>query len=319
MPRLSRRTNFFRMPKSAPLRKPARLADIQALMGRAVMRPLTASEGMQPTWGDGEPMAEVADRIIKPNDRLDSFERLQIYNQQYWWRLLASFAEDFRGLRAVLGQRKFDRLAVAYLEACGSTSWNLRNVGQHLVAYLGDHPELIAPHGDLAIEMTKVEWARVEAFDGPARPPIDPQRIAQCAPSTLRFHLQPYLTLLELRHPIDELLRKLRQRQIETGSASNATTGQRRRRTVRLTARPAHQAIFLAVHRVEFSVFYKRLEPEAWRLLELLRAGATLENACGEAFANSHDLPETNAERIRGWFTDWSRFGWLCERRGQGS
>ena len=272
------------------------------------MRPLTAREEMQPTSRDG------AARIIKRNDRLESFERLQIYNQQYWWRLLGSFADDFRGLRAVLGERKFDRLAVAYLDSRGSTSWNMRDVGQHLSAFLDERPDLTAPHTALAHEMVRVEWARVEAFDGPARDPVDPQKIAGRAPDRLRFRLQPYVTLLELHHPIDHLLRKLRQANIETSSASNAATGTRRRRPVRLTARASREPIHLAVHRHEFSVFYKRLDPEAYRLLCGLRDGESLDAACGEAFAGARELPAQSAEKIRRWFAQWTQFGWLCAR-----
>ena len=49
-------------------------------------------------------MRAVASELIKPNDRLTSFERLEIYNRQYWFRILSGFAEDFPGLRAVSGQ-----------------------------------------------------------------------------------------------------------------------------------------------------------------------------------------------------------------------
>ena len=300
---------------SAPPRKPARLADIQRLMAHAIMRPLTAREEMQRAWIDGSPAAAVAERIIKPNDRLESFERLQIYNQQYWWRLLGNFGEDFRGLRAVLGERKFDRLAVTYLDRSGSTSWNLRNVGQHLHAFLVAHPEFTAPHTALALDMVRVEWARVEAFDGAALPPVDPQKIASRAPDRLRFKLQPYLTLLELHHPIDRLLRKLREAGIETSSASNAATGARTRRRVRLTARASVEPLHLAVHRHDLSVYYKRLDPEAYRLLTALRDGATLDAACGEAFADSRELPAQSAEKIRRWFAQWTQLGWLCARK----
>src|SRR5678816_3176842 len=104
------------MPAPSP-RNP-RLADIQRAMAGAIMRPLASGERMQ------RDSAAVAARIIKPNDRLDSFERLQIYNQQYWWRLLGNFGEDFHGLRAVIGQRKFDR----HTNASRSTwcAWNGR-------------------------------------------------------------------------------------------------------------------------------------------------------------------------------------------------
>jgi len=33
---------------------------------------------------DGHSVAEEAESFIKPNDRLTSFERLEIYNRQYW-------------------------------------------------------------------------------------------------------------------------------------------------------------------------------------------------------------------------------------------
>src|ERR1700747_2519269 len=90
--------------------RPSRLVDLQALMARAVMRPLRSDEGMQREWIDGSATAEVAGQFIKPNDRLDSFQRLEIYNQQYWWRLLGNFAEDFRGFRAGLGDGQVDRV-----------------------------------------------------------------------------------------------------------------------------------------------------------------------------------------------------------------
>src|SRR5471032_3186880 len=133
------------MPARSRLKKGA-LADVQRLMLQAVGRPLTRDDGMQAAWTDGSPTADIAATFIKPNDRLTSFERLQIYNQQYWWRLLASFAEDYNGLRAVLGARKFDRLAVAYIETWGSQSWTMRNLGRQLEDFLRAHPELTAPH-----------------------------------------------------------------------------------------------------------------------------------------------------------------------------
>ena len=123
-------------------------------MSAALFRPLTPQWGMQKHWTDGSRMQDVAAEFIKPNDRLTSFERLQIYNQQYWWRLLANFADDFRGLRAVLGERKFDRVAVAYLEAWPSRSWTLRNLGSHLAEFLAARPELTAPHSALALRPT---------------------------------------------------------------------------------------------------------------------------------------------------------------------
>lgn len=294
--------------------RPSRLVDLQALMARAVMRPLRSDEGMQREWIDGSATAEVAEQFIKPNDRLDSFQRLEIYNQQYWWRLLGNFAEDFRGLRAVLGDAQFDKLAVAYLEHCGSNSWTLRNLGSQLERFVRERPELAAPHTSLAIDMVRVEWARTIAFDEAEKLPLLPKEIRDIPPQSLRLGLQPYIVLLELRHPVDKLLGKLkRQGEIETGSLSNAVSSGRPRRRGRLAARPQAKPIYIAVHRLNLSVYYKRLEAEAYRLLCALRAGVPLEHACVVACNATIGSPEVIACKIQSWFAEWMSFGWLTK------
>ncbi|MDB6175577.1 MAG: hypothetical protein JWL59_4888 [Chthoniobacteraceae bacterium] len=283
---------------------PPKLAAIQRSMLQVLSRPLTRADGMTP-----DSAAEAA-ALVTPNDRLTSFERLQIYNQQYWWRLLGAFGEDFRGLRGVLGQRKFDKLAIAYLKEYGSTSWNLRDLGQHLEKFVRENTALTAPDARLAVEMVQVEWARVEAFDGTEKPAVDPQKIARTPPDRLRLSLQPYITLLELEYPIDDLLGKLKKR--DTESLSNAVSNDRPQRSRRLVAKPGSTRIHLAVHRADYSVYFKRLDPEAYRLLIALKNGQSLEAACEEAFRNSTQLPENAIQNVQSWFATWMRLGWLC-------
>src|ERR1700734_3850028 len=112
------------------------LLAIQRQMAAAVMTPLTPSERMRQVAPNGRSMRAVANKIIKPNDRLTSFERLEIYNRQYWFRILSGFAEDFPGVRAVLGGRRFDALSKAYLQQCPSRSFTLRNLGSRLESWL---------------------------------------------------------------------------------------------------------------------------------------------------------------------------------------
>ncbi len=54
------------------------------------MQPLTVGERMQPKRPMGGQCALWPAEFIKPNDRLRSFERLEIYNRQYWFRLLSA-------------------------------------------------------------------------------------------------------------------------------------------------------------------------------------------------------------------------------------
>ena len=92
-----------------------RLASLQKAVARAVMQPLNRNERMGAIGPGGESMSRYAARYIKPNYRLTSFERLEIYNRQYWFRVFGAMAEDFPGLRAILGARRFDGMCRAYL------------------------------------------------------------------------------------------------------------------------------------------------------------------------------------------------------------
>ena len=84
---------------------------------------------------------EVAASFIAPNSQLSSFERLEIYNRQYWFRVLGALAEDFPALRSVIGARAFEAMSVAYLSEHPSRSFSLRNLGSKLAEWLAKNPQ----------------------------------------------------------------------------------------------------------------------------------------------------------------------------------
>jgi Putative DNA-binding domain len=288
------------------------LLSLQRRMARAVMTPLTPLEGMRRVAANGRPMREVAAEFIKPNDRLTSFERLEIYNRQYWFRVLSSFAEDFPGLRAVLGGRKFDAVAKAYLSDCPSRSFTLRNLCSRLESWLRRHPTWAGSRQALAIDMVRLEWADIEAFDGKAEPALKPEDLAGADASELRLRLQPYLQLLDLRYPVDELLLGVRSDE-DTEFSSNAFTERRKRKRVLAVAKLKLAPIFLAVHRLDESVYFRRLEREEFLMLSELREGKTLSCAINLALQKSSIKPADRPSKIQSWFHAWAALGWFCQ------
>src|SRR5262249_15833199 len=116
---------------------------------------------------------------------------------------------------------------------------------------------------------------------------------------------------LELSHPVDGLMRKLKHAEFSVVSNAASPSGKRRVRLA--TVRRSRKPVFLAVHRLENSVYYKRHDREAHALLLALRGGATLGAACETAFGGSKEPPEKCAAIIREWFSGWAEFGWFCE------
>jgi len=286
------------------------LEAIQRQMAAAVMQPLTADENMREQTADGRPMDEVAASFIAPNSRLNAFERLEIYNRQYWYRVLGALAEDYPGLRAVIGGAKFEALSVAYLTEHPNRSFTLRNLGSKLVEWLGVHSEFTGRRHDLAVDVARIEWAFIEAFDSAERTPLTLEQIAALGPGS-QLALQPHLRLMALNYPADNLVLSLHKREKRQTSEAGLEHEDTDEAPVKLYSLRRH-ATWLAAHRVDLSVYYRRLQHEEFATLNAIGEGKSLAAAIEEGFAKSHIPDEGRASRLRSWFSEWSQLGWIC-------
>lgn len=287
------------------------LEQIQRRMAAAVMQPLTLSEQMKRRSPQGRSNEREADEFIKPNDRLSSFERLEIYNRQYWFRLFSSFEEDFPGVEAIVGRKRFQSLMRAYLEACPSTSFSLRNLGSRLVAWLGENPSYARPHFEAAREMAALEWAHIEAFDGATLPRLMPEMLLGIGESS-QIALQPYLGLIRSHYAVDDALIAVRNESgSSNGSSNNASTGHIARKLRKLRSLP-REDVFLAVHRHEDSVYYKRLSREDFQILSALRQGKMLGEALDAGFEDSAIPEDQRPAFVQSAFAHWMELGWFC-------
>ncbi len=286
------------------------LAQIQREMAAAVMQPLTPDEEMRTNTSDGRSMQAIAESFIAPNSRLSAFERLEIYNRQYWFRILGSLAEDFPALHSVIGERAFEALSVAYLTAHPSRSFTLRNLGSKLPDWLAINPNFAGRRHRLAIDVARIEWAFIEAFDNADRTPLTLDQVATLDAGS-RLALQPHLRLIAFDYPADDLVLNLhnheKRQTSEAGVKHEDATGVPAK-LPRLRRRPT----WLAAHRVDLTVFYRRLQPEEFLTLEAIRQGLPLAEAIAAGFANSRISESRRAKSVSQWFANWAELGWIC-------
>jgi hypothetical protein len=281
-------------------------------MAEDVRRPLTSDFEMRQETESGASTKDLAASYITPNALLTSFERLEIYNRQYWFRLIDAVSDDFPALNAMLGAKRFNDLVLAYILENPSTSWTLRDLGGKLPGWLAGHPEFTGKRHLLAIDIARLEWAYVEAFDGKKVAPLCAEDIQGLGPDA-RITLQPHIQLLALRYPVDELVMAVHRDAPETDIVSNAAMGRKQRNRVPLP--PMRRIpIFLAVHRFDDLVYYRRIEREAFRMLSALRNGSSISNAIESAFDGSGLAEEQLAVRIQEYFTYAAQLGWFCRR-----
>jgi Putative DNA-binding domain len=286
------------------------LAQLQREMAAAVMRPLTADEQMQPHLADGRATAAVAEAFIAPNSRLTPFERLEIYNRQYWFRVLGALAEDFPALRSVIGSRRFEALSIAYLAAHPSRSFTLRNLGSKLGEWLETHPEYAGRRHRLALDVVRIEWAFVEAFDSADRAPLTLEQIATLDAGS-RLALQPHLRLVALDYPADDLVLGLHGGEKRQTSEAGVEHDEDEEPPAELP-RLRRRSTWLAAHRLDFSVYYKRLQREEFLTLAAIRRGLPLAEALAAGFADSRIPESRRAARVHGWFASWAELSWIC-------
>lgn len=286
------------------------LLEMQRRMAEDVMRPLTSDFAMQGSTSDGTSTHALAESYIKPNDLLSSFERLEIYNRQYWFRVIGAAAEDFPGLLAVLGEEKFDKLVLAYLKENPSTSFTLRNLGAKLPHWLESHSEFAPRRHDLLVDVAKLEWAYIESFDGASFSPLSELDISSLTAES-HLSLQPHLQLLDLRYPVDKLILAVHRETPSAGVASNAASEHKHKSLKKLPVM-RRSTIHLVIHRFENEVYYRRIDHEAFLLLSAIQAGATIGTALETAFNNSTLSATKQAEKIQKYFAHAAGLGWFC-------
>src|ERR1700722_17761763 len=94
---------------------PSKLKNIQTWFAGVITQPIDSSSRINPKAPSGKFIKEEAPSYIRPSLKQESWERIQIYNQQYWWRLFTILHNDFPLLVRLFGYRDFNfKIAVPY-------------------------------------------------------------------------------------------------------------------------------------------------------------------------------------------------------------
>jgi hypothetical protein len=243
--------------------------------------------------------------LVTASKKLTAWERLGIYNQAYFARLLECMQEEYPMVRHTVGDDLFHDFALSYLQQHPPSSYSLYHLGTHFPKFLlAQRPVKSLSSeidwADFIIDLADYEWQLNEVFDGPGMEMLSPLDLTRLANQQshelplLRFRPVSCLRLLEYRFPVHRYFSAIRNSQV----------------TDPPTANPTHLAITRRNYKVEH---YEMCRP-AWMLLTQLVAGATLGESMEHLLSNEQDHPELE-NRIFEWFRDWMSLGFFasCE------
>ena len=237
------------------------------------------------------------EQVINPSRALTSIERLEIYGNAYYARLLECLRDEYPALVHALGEETFSGFAFGYLQAYPSTSYTLFHLGKHFPRYLeqtkpddetGDEPSW----PELMIDLARLDRIYSEVFDGPGdegEPLLTPADLASVPPEMLAdIRLVPArsLRLESFRFPVHEY-----------------ASAVRRNAEVEL---PAAHLTHLAISRRDFVVRRRALSGAQYKLLAAILEGAPLGEAIQAAAEASEIQVDQLAENLADWFAEWA-------------
>jgi hypothetical protein len=241
-----------------------RLAETQHYLWRLITAPEGVVAGLAAMREEDPRLASMLEEMIESDDRLSAVQRLDVYANMYFYRLLDNLKGDYPVLLAVLGEAAFHNLITDYLLAHPSSHPSLRHVGQHLPACLRQHPLAVAR--PWLADLAELEWTLVDVFDAADTPVLGTADLERLAPedwADARFAPASSVRLLRLSWAVDDLWDRA-QREEPTGD-------------------PDGEAIAVQVWRRDLRVYHRTLEPLERDCLTLLLAGQPFGAWCEHA------------------------------------
>jgi Putative DNA-binding domain len=253
--------------------------------------------------------AGTLEAIILPSRSQSSLERLAVYGNAYYVRLLDCLRELFPACRYAVGDEVFDEFAYGYLQSYPPQSYTLGDLANNFATFLDETrreqlgDELDASRDDVqnaqpeewsrfVVELARFEYVLDQVFDGLGTENDPPQlyeqllAVPQDVWPSIQLRTAPCFRLLEFEFPVNDYYGAFRRSESPD--------------------LPALGRSYVAVTRRDYIVRRFGLDVTQYRLLKAIMSGSTI----GDAVARAASLTEDHdklPDRLSRWFSIWGR------------
>jgi len=237
-------------------------------------------------------------QVIEQAAPLSTHDRLDVYANAYFYRLLESLAADFTTVHRVLGEERFHDLVAHYLMRFPSNSPNIGDLGETFPRYIKESPH--SKSFPFLYELAMLERAIMECLFTNHLPPLDVRSFQTKSEeewATARFVLDPAIRLISVQWPVDQLWKSREQPE-----------------PLELPAFPEFSPRHLLLYRDDNWVSVSVVDIHPWKALHMLRSGMSLGAVCDALSKTPHpSLSPSEGERAQGegnlpiqeWFSSW--------------
>lgn len=281
------------------LETPASLKELQTWFGAVITQPIDDDSRINPTAPSGGLIEEEAPRFINPSKTLSPYQRIEIYNQQYWWRLLSIMQENFPLATCLFGYYDFNKtIAVPYLELNPPNDWSLNTLGDTLPAWVLEHYH--QEDKALVLDAVNVDLAYNLSFTAGELEGINvATREEGLAVLKKKVRTQPHLFLLSLSYDLIPFRSDVLKHKPDYYEENNFP---------KLNKKKTH----IALYRTKtLNITWKEISHEEHDTLHHFQEGRSVEEFCTWLETENTPLAREAEKNLIHWFQEWTSSGWL--------
>jgi hypothetical protein len=263
---------------------PSDLNRVESLLYRLITAPAGVAEGLA---HEKSLTSGGLAQVITGDERLSAEERVDIYANMYFYRLLDVLKEDFPATVAMLGVERFHNLVTGYLIEYPPAHFSVAYAGEHLADFLCDHP--LREEFPFVADLAELERVLIEVFHAPDAMPLDAERMRAIAPRewpSLNLKLHPAHQILDLQWNAAAVLQA-----VEQGEAPS---------------HPPREDSIMLVWRNHNRVYYRAIDATERAQLRAISEGATFAEICEmiAAGVEEEDPAQAINRRLEAWLRD---------------
>lgn len=282
---------------------PTQLKKTQQWFASIIGRPIDEDSKMDPISPSGELMELEAANYIVASHTLRPAQRIQIYNQQYWWRLLNILHDTFPTLIRLFGYYDFNKnIGIPYLVRYTPNHWSLVLLGNRMVQWLQEdypiaHYHLKLEFSDLAL-LAQIDWAFNDSFIVKELPRLTQDHLADSENLTLL--LQPHVALFQTEGDLFKFRNECLEHPPEYWLENLLPSIDRSR-----------QYFFILFRNQNNDISWTEVLLEEYEILSALKSGKTINELCDWIEKQEHSLCEAATTHLQKWFEKWTALNWL--------
>ncbi|MCH9656645.1 MAG: DNA-binding domain-containing protein [Planctomycetes bacterium] len=234
--------------------------------------------------------------IVTASSRQTSLERMGIYANAYYARLLECLSEEYSALVSAMGKTAFGAFSMEYLQEYHPTSYTLCDLGAHFPQFLTEHKPPAEENElnwtDFLIEVATLERVYSEVFDGPGieqETLLTAEVLNSIQPEEwpeVTLKMAPCFRLMQFQFPVHEFISHVRK-----GNSPQI---------------PEQQLTCLAITRRNYVVRREVVSQAEYLLLSKLQQGLNVGDAITCLAESDLMEPEELGTKLHKWFKHWT-------------